>query len=82
MTQSENSAVESAEHIPAWGTGTGAKILFAIAVAFLFSSFGLPPIHRCQVRWSALFMSDFCFCFSSAFTPMQAQWLQNELPFG
>ncbi|KAB2682781.1 TRAP transporter permease [Brucella tritici] len=34
MTQSENSAVESAEHIPAWGTGTGAKILFAIAVAF------------------------------------------------
>ena len=34
MTQSENSAVESAEHIPAWGTGTGAKVLFAIAVAF------------------------------------------------
>ena len=34
MTQSENSAVESAEHIPAWGAGAGAKILFAIAVAF------------------------------------------------
>ncbi len=34
MTQNENSAVESAEHIPAWGSGAGAKILFAIAVAF------------------------------------------------
>ncbi|MFQ0812376.1 C4-dicarboxylate ABC transporter [Brucella anthropi] len=34
MTQNENSAVESAEHIPAWGAGAGAKILFAIAVAF------------------------------------------------
>ncbi|MBQ0709954.1 MULTISPECIES: TRAP transporter permease [unclassified Ochrobactrum] len=34
MTQSENSAVESAEHIPTWGAGAGAKILFAIAVAF------------------------------------------------
>lgn len=34
MTQSQNNAVESAEHIPGWGTGTGAKLLFAIAVAF------------------------------------------------
>ncbi|WP_139973621.1 TRAP transporter permease [Ochrobactrum sp. CGA5] len=34
MTQSESSAAESVEHIPAWGAGAGAKILFAIAVAF------------------------------------------------
>ncbi len=34
MTQSENTAVESAEHIPGWGSGTGARLLFAIAVAF------------------------------------------------
>ncbi|MFC7066611.1 TRAP transporter permease [Brucella rhizosphaerae] len=34
MTQSQNNAVESYEHIPGWGNGTGAKLLFAIAVAF------------------------------------------------
>ncbi len=27
-------AIESAEHIPGWGSGAGARILFAIAVAF------------------------------------------------
>lgn len=34
MSESQNSAVESAEHIPGWGAGYGARILFAIAVAF------------------------------------------------
>ena len=34
MTQNDPSAVESAEHIPGWGSGSGAKILFAIAIAF------------------------------------------------
>ncbi|MBC2886236.1 TRAP transporter permease [Ochrobactrum sp. CM-21-5] len=39
MTQTENAAVESAEHIPGWGFGQGARILFGIAV--LFSVFQL-----------------------------------------
>ncbi|GAA5662222.1 hypothetical protein Brsp07_00685 [Brucella sp. NBRC 14130] len=38
MAQSEKTAaetaIESAEHIPGWGSGAGARILFAIAVAF------------------------------------------------
>lgn len=38
MAQSEKTAAEtairSAEHIPGWGSGAGARILFAIAVAF------------------------------------------------
>ncbi|GAB1583621.1 TRAP transporter permease [Phyllobacterium phragmitis] len=34
MSSSEQTAAEAAEHIPGWGTGTAARILFAIAVAF------------------------------------------------
>lgn len=34
MSSSQANAVESAEHIPGWGMGAGARILFAVAVAF------------------------------------------------
>ncbi|ODN68632.1 TRAP transporter permease [Methylobrevis pamukkalensis] len=34
MTDSRQAAAEAAEHIPGWGTGGGAKLLFAIAIAF------------------------------------------------
>jgi len=34
MSSSEQTAAEAAEHIPGWGTGTAARILFAIAVTF------------------------------------------------
>jgi len=34
MSSSETNAVESAEHIPGWGVSSGARVLFAIAVAF------------------------------------------------
>ncbi|GHC77538.1 TRAP transporter permease [Limoniibacter endophyticus] len=34
MSHVADDTVESAEHIPGWGMGAGAKILFAIAIAF------------------------------------------------